>query len=189
MLKITGRWGVAGAAGSSVGWPADSQPRNPHGLVAGQATGAEIGNNVLRAGGNAIDAAVAAALAACVAVPNGCGIGGYGGHMVIALAGSKKMFCIGFNSAAPATARPDMFPLDQRGTVPGRINEHGWLAAGVPGTLAGLQLALDRYGTRSFREMVAPAIPLAEKGFPVTPGLAGAIRAVAAQLRKDSRSE
>src|SRR5205807_4453211 len=68
------------------------------------------------------------------------------------------------------------------------INEHGWLSAGVPGTLAGLQLALDRYGTRSFRELVAPAIRLAEEGFPVSEGLARGIRAVAKQLRQDPAS-
>jgi len=90
-----------------------------------------------------------------MAVPQGCGIGGYGGHMVISLKGGKKITAIDFNTAAPAAARADMFPIEPGGAVRGRINSVGWLAAGVPGTLAGLQLALSRYGTRDFREMVA----------------------------------
>jgi len=188
MLKLTGRLVVAGAVGPNIAFAAESETTDSQGLVAGQLSGAEVGNKVLREGGNAVDAAVAAALTAAVAVPNGCGIGGYGGHMVIAAAGGKKITAIDFNTAAPAAARPNMFPIDERGTVRGRINEHGWLSAGVPGTLAGLQLALDRYGTRSFRELVAPAIRLAEEGFPVSEGLARAIRAVAKQLRQDPAS-
>jgi gamma-glutamyltranspeptidase/glutathione hydrolase len=188
MLALTGRLVVAGAAGSSVAFAAESESPGPQGLVAGQLKGAEVGNNILRDGGNAIDAVVGAALTAGVAVPNGCGIGGYGGHMVIALKGGKKITAIDFNSAAPAAARPDMYPLDEGGTVRGKINEYGWLAAGVPGTLAGLQLALDRHGTRPFRELVAPAIRLADEGFAVSDGLARGIRAVANQLRKDPAS-
>jgi len=188
MLKLTGRLVVAGAVAPNIAFAAESEAPDSQGLVAGQLSGAEVGNKVLREGGNAIDAAVAAALAAGVAVPNGCGIGGYGGHMVIALAGGKKITAIDFNTAAPAAARPNMFPIDERGAVRGQINEHGWLSAGVPGTLAGLQLALDRYGTRSFRELVAPAIRLAEEGFPVSEGLARGIRAVAKQLRQDPAS-
>lgn len=188
MLNLTGRWMVAGATGSHIVLAAESPAPHLQGLVAGQPRGAEAGNKVLQEGGNAVDAAVAAALTAGVVAPNSCGIGGYGGHMVIALASGKKVTAIDFNSAAPAAARPDMFPLDDRGAVRGRINEYGWLAAGVPGTLAGLQLALDRYGSRSFRQLAAPAIHLAEEGFPVSEGLAGAIRALTNQLRKDSGS-
>jgi gamma-glutamyltranspeptidase / glutathione hydrolase len=154
----------------------------------GHPRAAEAGNKVLREGGNAIDAAIAAALAAGVASPNNCGIGGYGGHMVIALKGGRKITAIDFNTTAPTAARPDMFRLEEDGAVRGRTNDYGWLAAGVPGTLAGLQLALDRYGTRPFRELVAPAIQLAEEGFPVSNGLAGAIRSLSNQLRKDSAS-
>src|SRR5438093_8197057 len=170
MLKLTSRLVVAGAAGPGIAFAAKSEAAGAAGLVAGQSSGAEVGNEVLQEGGNAIDAAVAAALVACVAVPNGCGIGGYGGHMVIALAGGKKIVAIDFNTSAPTSARPEMFPLDDRGQVSARINEYGWLSAGVPGTLAGLQLALDRYGTRSFRQLVAPAIHLAEEGFPISEG-------------------
>ena len=188
MLKLTSRLVVAGAAGPGIAFAAQSESPGAAGLVAGEVSGAEAGNKVLREGGNAIDAAVTAALVACVVVPNGCGIGGYGGHMVIAPAGGKKTIAIDFNTSAPATARPDMFQLDDRGLVRARINEYGWLSAGVPGTLAGLQRALDRYGTRSFREMVAPAIRLAEEGFPISEGLARGIRAVVNQLRKDPGS-
>jgi gamma-glutamyltranspeptidase / glutathione hydrolase len=186
MLKLTGRLAVAGAIGPTFARAAEIELREAHGLVAGQVKAAEIGNRILREGGNAIDAAVAAALVAGVAVPNGCGIGGYGGHMIISLAGGRKVTVIDYNSAAPAKARPDMFPVEKNGTVPSRINDYGWLAAGVPGTLAGLQLALNRYGTRSFRELVTPAIRLAEEGFPVSDGLARGIRGVGAQLRKDA---
>ena len=185
MLKLTGGF-VASAVAPRVAFGADTP--NIFGLVNGHARAAEAGNKVLREGGNAVDAAVAAALVAGVTAPNGCGIGGYGGHMVIALKGGKRITAIDFNSTAPAAARPDMFPLDENGTVRGRINDYGWLAAGVPGTLAGLQLARDRYGTRPFRELVAPAIQLAEEGFPVAAGLAGAIRSLSNQLRKDSAS-
>jgi len=105
--------------------------------------------------------------------------------MMLALKRGKKTVAIDFNSTAPAKATPGMFPLDPDGTVQGRVNEFGWLAAGVPGTLAGLQLALTRYGTRPFRELVAPAIRLAQDGFPITEGFARAIRATAKQLAKD----
>ena len=188
MLSLTGRLVVAGAVGSTFVCRADSQARESGGLVAGQIRAAETGNKILRDGGNAIDAAVAAALVAGVTVPNGCGIGGYGGHMVIAVRGRNKVTAIDFNTAAPAAARPNMFPLDEKGVVPGRTNDFGWLAAGVPGTLAGLQFALDRYGTRSFREMVAPAIRFAADGFPVSDGFARAIRSMANQLGKDPAS-
>lgn len=187
LLKLSGGILAASTVPRSISFagPGDSITQ---GLVAGQIKAAEVGNKILRDGGNAIDAAVAAALAAGVAAPAQCGIGGYGGHMVIALKGGKKITAIDFNSAASAAARPDMFSLDENGAVRGRVNEHGWLAAGVPGTLAGLQLALDRYGTRSFRELVAPAIQLAAEGFPVPDGMSRLIRTMSVPLRRDAAS-
>lgn len=157
------------------------------GQITGQPEAAETGTEVLRAGGNAVDAIVAAALVAAVVSPQNCGVGGYGGHMVIALP-DGKVTAIDFNSAAPAAARPDRFPLDDKGEVIRQVNVHGWLAAGVPGTLAGLQLALERYGTRSFRELAQPAIRCARDGFPISAPLAAAIRGAASGLRKDPAS-
>jgi gamma-glutamyltranspeptidase/glutathione hydrolase len=188
MLKRTGQFVIAGAIGSAFASGAQPEIGDSPGLVAGQPKAAEVGNKILREGGNAIDAAVAAALVAGVTVPNGCGIGGYGGHMMLALKGGRKITAIDFNTAAPAVARPDMFVLDDNGVVRGRVNEFGWLAAGVPGTLAGLQFALDRYGTRRLRDVIKPAIGFAQDGFPVTEGLARAVRATANQLRKDPGS-
>ncbi len=124
-------------------------PADASGFVVGQPRGAEVGMRVLAEGGNAVDAVVAAALVAGVVDLSNCGIGGWvAGHMVIGWA-NGKVAAIDFNSTAPAATTEDMFPLDARGNVGGRVNEFGWLAAGVPGTLAGLQMALDKFGTRS----------------------------------------
>src|ERR1041385_2200804 len=187
MLKRTGQTAFVAAFGVPLAFSA--QKKAPllweHGAVVGENTGRTIGEKVLAEGGNAIDAAVAAALAVSMAAPARSGIGGYGGHMIIALAGGKKVTAIDFNTAAPAAAGPDMFPLDGKCAVTGRINFFGWLAAGVPGTLAGLQLALDRYGTRSFREVVRPAIQVAEKGFVIGKVFANTIRGCATRFAKD----
>lgn len=162
----------------------DSRKR---GLVIGESTGATVGARILAAGGNAIDAAVAAAFAASVASPHNCGPGGYGGHMVIALAKTGRVTAIDFNSAAPKAMRPDLF-LDKHGRVNTDLLNYGWLSAGVPGTLAGLQLALNRYGTMELRDVMAPAVDLAKNGFAITPGMAAALRAAAAHLKSDPPS-
>src|SRR6185503_13296363 len=146
------------------------------GAISGEPTAEKVGEQVLATGGNAIDAIVAAALTAAVASPHNTGVGGYGGHMTVALASGKKIISIDFNSAAPAAAREDMFAPDQNGSVRTRPNEFAWLAAGVPGVLAGMQLALERYGTRSFRQSITPAIELARNGFQLSAGLATTIR-------------
>jgi gamma-glutamyltranspeptidase / glutathione hydrolase len=162
--------------------------RSGPGAVIGEAAGAAVGQQVLAEGGNAIDAAIAAALTSCVAAPSRCGIGGYGGHMTIALAAGPRITSIDFNSTAPAAAREDMYPLNAKGEVEGKINLHGWLAAGVPGTLAGLQFALDRFGTRSFRELVQPAIRVAENGLLVSSPFAASVRGAMPRFRSDPGS-
>jgi gamma-glutamyltranspeptidase/glutathione hydrolase len=137
---------------------------NDRGIVIGYPGANEAGAEILAAGGNAVDAIVASALAAGVVALPSCGIGGYGGHMII---GTRygKLSAIDFNSTAPAAARPDMFQLDSKGDVKDKANSVGWLAAGVPGTLAGLQLALDKFGTMKFARVVQPAIRIAREGF------------------------
>ena len=120
---------LAAAAGARAAGPASK------GLVTGQPQGAEAGHAVLADGGNAVDAVVAAALVAGVVAVPMTGIGGYGGHLVVARPGGK-VTAIDFNSTAPAAATPDMFPADEKGAVKGNVNTHGWLAAGVPGALA-----------------------------------------------------
>lgn len=181
-LKLGGAGGLALTTGGA--WARCQQEAVRRSGVIGQREAARAGEEVLAAGGNAVDAAVTAAMVAAVVSIHQCGIGGYGGHMVIAPKG-KKVTAIDYNSAAPAAARPDMFPLDDKGNVRDRINEIGWLAAGVPGTLAGLQLALDRYGTKSFREVVQPAIRYAKGGFPVSRASAGRLRTLRSGLAKD----
>ena len=179
---------------AAIGFPAlsfsqkTSAQRWGKGAVAGENTATAIGENVLANGGNAVDAAVGAALVACIAAPARSGIGGYGGHMVIALANGGKVTAIDFNTMAPAAARSDMFPLDEKGAVKGRANFYGWLAVGVPGILAGLQLALDRHGTRSFRELVQPSIALAKKGFVINKVFANTIRSGVPRFSKDQGS-
>ncbi len=157
----------------------------PTGTVVGENTAARVGRDVLAGGGNVVDAVVAAALVACVVAPSNCGLGGYGGHMMVALANRNLVRAIDFNTAAPAAATKEMFTADERGLARGEASRYGWLAIGVPGTLAGVQLASDRFGTRPLRELAAPAIHLAQEGFAISQGLASAIKGRAAQLLKD----
>src|SRR5688572_22347464 len=96
------------------------------GAVIGEATAAKVGQGILNDGGNAVDAIVGAALAACVVSIHNCGVGGYGGHMVIGMRG-RKVTAIDYNTIAPAAAREDMFAPDETGKVPGQVNETGWL--------------------------------------------------------------
>jgi gamma-glutamyltranspeptidase/glutathione hydrolase len=190
MLKESGRAFLVGTISTSIA-SADTNSitaSQTFEAISGEETGAAVGLKILREGGNAIDAAVGAALASCAATPARCGIGGYGGHMMVALAKDRKVCSIDFNSVAPAAARPDMYPLDARGQVQDRGNLYGWLATGVPGTLAGLQLALNRYGTRSFRELVQPAIRIADEGLVITTAFAQAIRGATPRFRTDPGS-
>ncbi|OWK40151.1 gamma-glutamyltransferase [Fimbriiglobus ruber] len=170
--------------GRATGSPLDAAQK---GLVTGQAEGAEAGRAVLAAGGNAVDAIVTAALVAGVVAVPGTGIAGYGGHLVIAKPDGQTI-AIDFNSTAPAAITPNTFTVDENGNVKGEVNTYGWLAVGVPGVLAGLQRALDRFGTRSFAEVVKPAIRFAKDGFPVGKNFASAIKAASGRLAKDPGS-
>lgn len=161
MLQITAATAAVSAFAPRISAKRKTASENSFGAVASDPPVVEIGEQILATGGNAIDAAVAAAFAAGVIIPSKTGIGGYGGAMTVALANGKRT-CIDFNVMAPSAATPDMYALDAKGNVVGRKNFHGWLAAGVPGTCAGLQLALDRYGTKSLRELLQPAINLAK---------------------------
>jgi gamma-glutamyltranspeptidase/glutathione hydrolase len=159
----------------------------PKGLVVGHPEGAAAGNAVLAAGGNAVDAVVTAALVAGVVALPSAGIGGYGGHAVVAKP-DGKVFAIDFNGTAPSAAKPDMFVADEKGVVKDRANAHGWRASGVPGVLAGLQLALDKFGTKGFAEAAKPAIKFARDGFALKKNVAAAIEAHATRLAKDAGS-
>src|SRR5262245_45113422 len=124
MLARTGKAMLVGSLGVPFHLRAQDQSatRWKHGAVVGENTGMKAGEKILAGGGNGVDAAVAARLAACNAPPAGWGIGGYGGHMILALDGRKKIRAIDFNTVAPAGARPDMFPLDEKGAVKNRAN-------------------------------------------------------------------
>ena len=163
MLQVTSKAALASTLVPHIVFAKEETSSSFHGAVVGEPTAAKIGDKVLADGGNAIDAAIATAFAGGITSPSKSGIGGYGGHAIIALA-NGKVTTIEFNAMAPAAARPDMFPVDDKGKVKNLLNYHGWLAPGVPGTLAGLEMALTRYGTRSLRDILAPAIHLCEEG-------------------------
>ena len=161
--------------------PFTRPPQQPGLVVGGKpdetALPNEAGEAILAAGGNAVDAAIAAALACTVVLPASCGVAGYGGSMVVALADGRTT-SFNFNSTAPAAATPEMF------VGKGEANTHGWLAVGVPGVMAGLAAALAGYGTRPLSAVLAPAIGLARDGWTCTPGVAEHVAATAPTLAK-----
>jgi gamma-glutamyltranspeptidase / glutathione hydrolase len=136
-------------------------------VVSSQRLASEVGAAILKAGGNAVDAAVAVAYAEAVVNPC-CGNIGGGGFLVLRAADGRSRF-INFRETAPAAASRDMY-LDTSGNVVKGASLRGWKAAGVPGTVLGLSTALAAYGTLPLAQVMAPAIRLARDGFVLTRG-------------------
>jgi len=142
--------------------------------VCPQPVAAEIGLEVLRRGGNAVDAAVTCAFVQGVIDPQMCGIGGCGVMLVHSPKTGDAL--LEFYATAGARAREDQWEsrfirqaADRYGYVlEGWVNDVGYESVGLPGTVAGLHEALTRYGTITWAQAIEPAIPLARDGFPVT---------------------
>lgn len=132
----------------------------------------QVGLDILKAGGNAIDAAVAVGYALAVTHPQAGNIGG-GGFMLIHLADGTTT-AIDFREVAPKSASRDMY-LDEDGNIIPNQSLATLNASGVPGTVAGLSYALDKYGTKTNQEVLDPAIKLAEDGFPISLNLGTAL--------------
>ncbi len=169
--------------------PGDSRSIAPvtarHGMVVAQeAQAARIGVEILRQGGNAVDAAVATGFALAVTYPRAGNLGG-GGYMVIHLARGKRNIAIDYRETAPAATTRDVF-LDDKGEADPRKSRDSGLAVGVPGTVAGLALAHARYGSGRFTlaQLIAPSIPLARDGIAVDGDVADSLKQVRDRLRR-----
>lgn len=134
-------------------------------VVSSQHLASQVGKDILQKGGNAIDAAVAVGYAQAV-VNACCGNIGGGGFMTIHLADGTNTF-INFRETAPTAASKNMY-LDKDGNLIKEASLYGYLASGVPGTVKGLDAALEKYGTLSRQEVMAPAIKLAREGYILT---------------------
>jgi gamma-glutamyltranspeptidase/glutathione hydrolase len=152
-------------------------------VVAQEARAARIGADVLRRGGNAIDAAVATGFALAVTYPRAGNIGG-GGYMVIHLADGRDI-AIDYRETAPAAMTRDIF-LDEKGNADPQKSRDSALGIGVPGTVAGLALAHAKYGSGKFTlaELIAPAIELARNGFPVEDDIADSLPRVQQRMAR-----
>jgi gamma-glutamyltranspeptidase/glutathione hydrolase len=157
-----------------------------HGMVvASEPLASEAGLEILRAGGNAVDAAVAVGFALAVTHPEAGNIGG-GGFMLVRLAGGETVV-VDYREQAPAAATRDMFLDGQGKLVPG-ASTVGPLAVCVPGTVAGLALAHRTYGKLPWTRVLRPAIRLAKQGFPVSYALSMSLRKHEEQLAKFSET-
>tara|TARA_Y100001934_G_scaffold69151_2_gene85844 strand:+ start:14653 stop:16407 length:1755 start_codon:yes stop_codon:yes gene_type:complete len=141
-----------------------------NGMVSAQeAIATRIGVDVLRQGGNAIDAAVAVGFALAVTLPRAGNLGG-GGFMIVHEAKTGKTHAIDYRETAPAGATRNMF-LDKNGEYDREKAVGTHFSAGVPGTVAGLAIALEKFGTMTLAELIRPALHLARNGIAVSPGL------------------
>jgi len=146
----------------------------------------EAGLETLKAGGNAVDAAVATGFALAVTHPQAGNIGG-GGFMMVYLKDQNKTIAIDYREMAPAAATRDMF-LGADGEVDRRMAFFSYKSSGTPGTVKGLVEALEKYGTLSLEKVMAPAIRLAEEGFPMTWGLEESLTRYQKRLKSDATS-
>ena len=142
-----------------------------HGMVASQETlASRTGVEILKQGGNAVDAAVAVAFSLAVTLPRAGNIGG-GGFMLVHIAKENKTIAIDYREMAPSKAKKNIF-LDENGDAVEKLSREHGLAVGVPGTVMGMSLALEKYGTMTLAQVTAPAIKMAQEGISVTPDLA-----------------
>jgi len=147
---------------------------------------AQVGADILGRGGNAIDAAVATGFALAVTHPQAGNLGG-GGFILIHLKESRKTIAIDFREMAPAAATRDMY-LNQEGDVDNLKAQYSRASAGVPGTVMGLLEALETHGTMTRRQVLGPAVRLANEGFKVSPALAQGLASARKQLAVDESS-
>ncbi|SFV12561.1 gamma-glutamyltransferase [Pseudomonas sp. OV546] len=151
-------------------------------VVTAQHLATHVGVDVLKAGGNAVDAAVAVGYALAVVYPAAGNLGG-GGFMTVQLADGRKTF-LDFREKAPLAATADMY-LDKDGNVIEGLSAKGHLAVGVPGTVSGMELALSKYGTLKRAQVIAPAIKLAENGFALEQGDIDLLHTATGEFEKD----
>lgn len=154
-----------------------------NGMVATQeAIASKIGLEILQQGGNAVDAAVAIGFSLAVTLPRAGNIGG-GGFMLVYDAKTNQTMAIDYREMAPMASFRDMY-LDEEGNASSQLSRFHGLAVGVPGTVAGMIKALETYGTMELKDVIAPAITLAEEGIIVTPDLYNSLIALEDRLKK-----
>jgi gamma-glutamyltranspeptidase/glutathione hydrolase len=154
-------------------------------VVSAQHLASQVGVDVLKRGGNAVDAAVAVGYALAVAYPAAGNLGG-GGFMTIELADGRKTF-LDFRETAPKGATANMY-LDKDGNVIKGISTKGHLAVGVPGSVAGMEYAREKYGTMKRADLIAPALQLAEDGFVLDQGDIEMLHSATDDFREDPAS-
>ncbi len=154
-------------------------------VVTAQHLATQVGVDVLKKGGNAVDAAVAVGYALAVVYPAAGNLGG-GGFMTVQLADGRKTF-IDFREKAPLAASANMY-LDKEGNVVKGLSTHGYLAVGVPGSVSGMEMARAKYGSKTRAALIAPAITLAERGFVLDQGDIDMLHTATDDFRKDAPS-
>jgi len=180
-LVVASLWALSlGAAPQAM---AESAVSAQHGMVVStQYLASQVGAEILKKGGNAVDAAIAVGYALAVVHPAAGNIGG-GGFMTIRFADGRTQF-IDFRERAPQLAKPTLFQ-DKNGNVIPELSEIGYLASGIPGTVAGFEVAREKYGTLPREKLVEPAIDLADRGFVLKEGDVHSIAEAAANIAKD----
>lgn len=148
----------------------DTQRTSQGMVVSSNTIASEVGAEVLRAGGNAVDAAIATGFALAVVHPTAGNIGG-GGFMMIRFPDGTTT-ALDFREKAPLAAHPEMF-LDENGEYSREIHHGSYLSVGVPGTVAGFAMAHEKYGSGDWARLVDPAVGLAAEGFQLSESLAG----------------
>ena len=160
--------------------------RAEHGMVVAQEPlAADVGLSVLKAGGNAVDAAVAVGFALAVTHPVAGNLGG-GGFMLVRMADGKTDF-LDFRECAPAKASRDMY-LDKDGNAT-KDSIFGWRSSGVPGSVAGLEFAEKKFGTKRWSDLLEPAVKLATDGFALTAPVASSLSGQHNPLWEDPESK
>ena len=155
-------------------------------VVSQERLASEVGAAILGRGGNAVDAAVATGFALAVTLPQAGNLGG-GGFMLIHLAESGKTIALDYREMAPAAAHRDFF-LDEEGNADSRLSRFSGRASGVPGTVAGLVHAQKTYGNLKLKEVIQPAVRLAEKGFVIPYPLAWSLERAGDRLSRHPAS-
>jgi gamma-glutamyltranspeptidase/glutathione hydrolase len=156
-------------------------------VVSQEILASQVGADILSAGGNAVDAAVATGFALAVTLPRAGNLGG-GGFMLVHLAEADKTIAIDYREMAPAEAYRDMF-LDTEGDVDNQKARYSIHSSGVPGTVAGLIHAQEKYGRLTLKQVMQPAIELARDGFAMSADLADSLASRAERLQKDAASK